>query len=366
MTVTTSMGSEETDMPATTSAFDAFPVAATIRPMEAKLVDTLPVEEEWQFEPKWDGFRCLAFKTGKDVALHAKSGKPLHRYFPEMADLVAGLDADAFVLDGELEIPQGNTLSYDALPMRLHPAETRIRRLAAETPAVLIVFDLLRGPGGANLLAEPLRVRRGALEAFVSANPHPRLRLSPVTRDRSEACGWLERTGAAIDGVIAKQLDRAYECGERAMLKVKRIRTADCVVGGFRYLEKKPLVGSLLLGLFDEAGLLHHVGFTSMISNAEREDLTRRLEALAGGEGFTGRAPGGPSRWSTERSTEWTPLRHELVVEVAYDQVTGDRLRHGSRLERWRPDKAPAQCTFEQIAPPATVDPLLAAVTQGV
>lgn len=318
--------------------------------MEAKSVDALPADPGWQFEPKWDGFRCLAFRDGAEVDLRAKSGKPLGRYFPELVAALAALPADRFVLDGELAIPTGDTLSFDALQMRLHPAESRVRKLAVETPAILILFDCLLTPEGDVLLDRPLTDRRAALEAFVTrAGPHPSLRLTPFTRDPTEARAWLDRAGGALDGVVAKRLDDPYLSGERAMLKVKRLRTADCVVGGFRYATNSELAGSLLLGLYNDAGLLDHVGFTSTITNAERPALTRKLEALAGGAGFTGDAPGGPSRWSTERSAEWTPLKPELVVEVRYDHVTGDRFRHGTKLMRWRPDKAPRQCTFEQL-----------------
>ncbi|WEX10395.1 ATP-dependent DNA ligase [Chelativorans sp. AA-79] len=324
-------------------------LAAPLPPMEAKSVAVLPEESGWEFEPKWDGFRCLAHRSGEEIELYAKSGKPLGRYFPEVVEIIRSLPGDHFVLDGELVIPTGGTLSFDALQLRLHPAESRIRRLARETPAILILFDMPMKPGGESLTDAPLTVRRAALERFVAEVPTPGIRLSPYTRDRAEAEAWLARAGGALDGVIAKRLDGPYESGERAMLKVKRIRSADCVVGGFRYGKDSELVGSLLLGLFDEEGRLNHVGFTSMISNEERPSLTRRLERLKGPPGFTGRAPGGPSRWSNARSSEWEPLRHDLVVEVAYDQVTGDRFRHGTRFLRWRPDKAPHQCTFEQI-----------------
>jgi ATP-dependent DNA ligase len=321
-----------------------------IKPMEARLVDALPVESGWQFEPKWDGFRCVSYRRGDAVDLRAKSGKPLGRYFPEIVEAVRALPSDEFILDGELVIPQGETLSFDALQMRLHPAETRIRKLARETPAMLILFDLLGEKTAGDLMPEPLIRRRAALERFFSRiGPSARFRLSPMTRSLEEAHAWLERAGGSLDGVIAKRLDGAYESGERAMLKVKRMRTADCVVGGFRYGTESRLVGSLLLGLFNREGLLDHVGFTSAIASAEREALTRRLEALKGPPGFTGDAPGGPSRWSTERTGEWEPLRHELVVEVRYDHVTGNRFRHGTKLVRWRPDKAPRQCTYEQL-----------------
>ena len=319
--------------------------------MEARLVDELPQEPGWQFEPKWDGFRCLAFRAGDDLDLRAKSGKPLTRYFPEMAAVLRGLPPSRFVLDGELAIPVGETFSFDALQMRLHPAESRIKKLAAETPAVLFLFDLLATPDGESLLQTPLLQRRAALEAFFqSIGPAEAVRLSPFTRDVEEARGWLDASGGALDGVIAKRLDGTYQPGERAMLKVKKRRTADCVVGGFRYERNSRLVGSLLLGLYNREGKLDHVGFTATLHDLDREALTRQLDGLVMPPGFTGNAPGGPSRWSTERSGEWQPLRPELVVEVRYDHVSGGRFRHGTRLLRWRPDKAPRQCTFEQIA----------------
>jgi ATP-dependent DNA ligase len=319
--------------------------------MEARLVDDLPVEPGWQFEPKWDGFRCLAFRAGEEIELRAKSGKPLRRYFPEMTAVLQGLEPRRFVLDGELAIPVGETFSFDALQMRLHPAESRIKKLAAETPAVLFLFDLLATSDGESLLQTPLLQRRAALEAFFrSMGPVEAVRLSPFTRDVAEARRWLEASGGALDGVIAKRLDGTYQPGERAMLKVKNRRTADCVVGGFRYERNSRLVGSLLLGLYNREGKLDHVGFTATLHDLDRKALTEQLEGLIMPPGFTGNAPGGPSRWSTERSAEWQPLRPELVVEVRYDHVSGGRFRHGTRLLRWRPDKAPRQCTFEQIA----------------
>jgi ATP-dependent DNA ligase len=334
-----------------------------IEPMEARLVDNLPSDPGWQFEPKWDGFRCLAFRVADDVALYAKSGKPLARYFPEVVELVRSLPGDRFVLDGELAIPVGDTLSFEALQLRLHPAESRVRKLAAETPATLILFDMLIAPGGESLVAAPLAHRRAALEAFfAAAGERAGLRVSPYTRDLEEAKNWLARAGGALDGVVAKRLDGPYEAGERAMLKVKRLRTADCVVGGFRYGTNSRLVGSLLLGLYNEAGMLDHVGFTSTIHGSERATLTSKLEGLRGGPGFTGNAPGGPSRWATERTGEWEPLRPELVVEVRYDHVSGGRFRHGTKLVRWRPDKAPRQCTFAQIEREARPGKLVAKI----
>jgi ATP-dependent DNA ligase len=271
--------------------------------MEAKLVEELPAEPGWQFEPKWDGFRCLAFRSGDDVDLRAKSGKPLGRYFPEVVAFLKALPFERFVIDGELAIPMGENLSFDDLQQRLHPAESRITKLSNQTPAILILFDILVTPDGEALVDAPLTRRREALERFFEAvKDEPSLRLSPYTRDAGEAKKWLARAGGALDGVIAKRLEGPYVPGERAMLKVKRMRTADCVVGGFRYEQGSELVGSLLLGLYNEDGKLDHVGFTSTIRNVDKPELTKRLEALRGAPGFTGNAPGGPSRWSTERS----------------------------------------------------------------
>ncbi|MFL5172818.1 MAG: ATP-dependent DNA ligase [Microvirga sp.] len=344
----------------------SLPVPVGTAPMEAKLVEDLPSEPGWQFEPKWDGFRCLAFRAGDEVDLRAKSGKPLARYFPEVAAMLRALAPDRFVIDGELAIPDGDTLSFDALQMRLHPAESRIRKLSVETPAILILFDCLMTPHDEVLLGEPLGARREALETlFRSFDEAAGLRLSPYTRKAAEARKWLAKAGGSLDGVIAKRLDGPYVSGERAMLKVKRLRSADCVVGGFRYATNSDLVGSLLLGLYNDEGRLDHVGFTSTIANADRAALTKRLEALVEAPGFTGNAPGGPSRWSTERSAEWQPLRPELVVEVRYDHITGGRFRHGTKLLRWRPDKAPRQCTFEQMEQEARPGKLVAKMLEG-
>ena len=330
-----------------------------IKPMEARLASALPDGDGWQFEPKWDGFRCIAVRDGRSAEIWGKSGKPLGRYFPEMFAMIEALPRDRFVLDGELIVPIDGTGSFDALQQRLHPAESRIRKLAAETPAMLVVFDLLQD-GNASCLARPLSERRAALEAFVRAVPGgAALRLSPMTRHRAVAQRWFDGFSHELDGVIAKRLDGPYASGERVMLKIKRIRTADCVVGGFRYGTGSKQVGSLLLGLYNSDGKLDHVGFTSAFSREEKPELTSKLEKFKGGLGFTGNAPGGPSRWSTERSSQWEPLRPELVVEVGYDQVTGDRFRHGTRFLRWRPDKAPESCTFDQLATPLDIDRIL-------
>ena len=254
------------------------------------------------------------------------------------------------MLDGELLIAVDGTFSFDALQMRLHPSESRVRKLSAEQPATYVAFDCLISANGNSLLSYRLNERRGHSThcSVVPAKRKPSP-ITPFTRDLRKAERWLRGAQVQTDGVVAKRLDLPYLPGERAMLKVKRMRTADCVVGGFRYESGRKLVGSLLLGLYDDEGLLHHVGFTSAIAAAEKPELTKRLEKLIAPPGFTGDAPGGPSRWSTERSAEWQPLKPKLVVEVRYDHISGNRFRHGTKLVRWRPDKAPRQCTFEQL-----------------
>jgi ATP-dependent DNA ligase len=337
-------------------SLDTLGVPASLEPMEAAIAPKLPDGPGWQFEPKWDGFRCLAFRAGDEVELKAKSGKSLSRFFPEVVANLRSLVPSTFVLDGELVIKLDGTLAFDALQMRLHPAASRIERLSRETPASLILFDCLLREPRQPLLELPYAARWRALEAFVEeAGAGGGMAPTPFTRDLRDAEAWLADRRVQLDGVMAKRLDLPYRPGERAMLKVKHLRTADCVVGGFRYEAAGRRVGSLLLGLYDERGLLHHVGFTSAIANREKPELTERLEALIAPPGFTGNAPGWPSRWSTERSADWQPLRPELVVEVRYDHITGDRFRHGTKLVRWRPDKAPRQCTFAQL-PHATAD----------
>jgi ATP-dependent DNA ligase len=330
----------------------ALPLKMPFSPMEALSVEAIPIGREWQYEPKWDGFRALAFRDGAKVELQSKSGRPLTRYFPETVVALRALEAETFVLDGEIVVPQGGGFSFDALLQRVHPAASRVRRLAAETPALFIVFDLLVGADGQAITGEPLSRRRHALEAFVKryCRRSKLLRLSPATTRLADARNWLKRGGGTLDGVIAKRRDVDYRSGDRSgVQKIKNYRSADCVVGGFRYNEGKPLVGSLLLGLYDDDGLLHHIGFTSTIRREDKPALTTKLERLVAPPGFTGNAPGGPSRWSTRRSDEWKPLKPKLVVEVCYDHFSGGRFRHGTRLLRWRPDKAPRQCTFDQV-----------------
>lgn len=321
--------------------------------MESRSVDEIPIGDEWQYEPKWDGFRCLAFRERKKIFLQSKSGQPFVRYFPDVAEAVANLKAQKFVLDGELVIPIGGALSFDELQLRLHPAASRVQKLAAAHPALFVVFDLLVDEKGKSLVREPMRVRRLALEKFARANLKPKgaIRLSPATTDLKVAKKWFDKVGGNLDGVIAKQLEAPYLSGERtAVVKVKQIRTADCVVGGFRYASGARVLGSLLLGLYDDDGLLHHVGFTAAFKAEDKRALTKKFEALRKAPGFTGNAPGGPSRWSTERTGEWEPVDPKIVVEVTYDHFTGERFRHGTKIIRWRADKSPRQCTMDQVA----------------
>jgi ATP-dependent DNA ligase len=324
-----------------------------LAPMEARSVDAIPTGDGWQYEPKFDGFRCLAFRRERDVYLQSKSGQPLARYFPDIAVGLSQLPAKRFVLDGELVIDVGGRFSFDELQLRLHPAASRVQKLAATHPATFIVFDLLESEAGESLLKVPLRERRVGLEKFAAKNLKSAraIKLSPATTSLIQAKKWFEKVGGNLDGIIGKRLDAAYASGERTeMVKVKNIRTADCVVGGFRYASGSKLLGSLLLGLYDDDGLLHHVGFTSAFKTTDKRALTRKFEALRKPPGFTGNAPGGPSRWSTERSGEWEPVDPKIVVEVTYDHFTGDRFRHGTRIVRWRKDKAPRQCTMDQVA----------------
>jgi ATP-dependent DNA ligase len=320
-------------------------------PMEARSVEEIPAGDGWQYEPKWDGFRCLAFRDAEQIYLQSKAGQPLARYFPDIAGALAKLSEQRFVLDGELVVPVSGALSFDELQLRLHPAASRVQKLAQANLAMYIVFDLL-AENGQVYLQRILRERRRLLERFARLNFKfaKNLRISPATTDDRTASKWFKRAGGDLDGIIAKRLDAAYASGERtAMVKIKQIRTADCVVGGFRYARGTRVVGSLLLGLYGRDGLLHHVGFTSAFTRSERRELTKKFEALKKTPGFTGNAPGGPSRWSTDRTGEWEPVAPRVVVEVAYDHFTGGRFRHGTKLLRWRPDKDPRQCTMDQV-----------------
>jgi ATP-dependent DNA ligase len=323
-------------------------------PMEARLVDEPPVGPGWQYEPKWDGFRCLTFRDGDKISLQSKSGQPLARYFPDLVESLRTLPASRFVLDGEIVIPIEGRLSFDELLMRIHPAASRVRKLADEHPATFVVFDLLLDERGKSLLDQSLSDRRPRLEKFAKKF-FPRgghIRLSPASETLGVARKWFRAVGGNLDGIVAKRLDLPYQSGNRdGMQKVKHRKTADCVVGGFRYGQGKgkERVGSLLLGLYDKQGLLDHVGFTSSFKDAERQKVAAIVQPLIKSPGFTGHAPGGPSRWSKRENNEWQPLAPELVVEIQYDHFTGDRFRHGTRFLRWRPDKSASKCTFDQV-----------------
>ena len=327
------------------------PLKKSYAPMEALPATELPTGKEWQYEPKWDGFRCLAFRDGDSVELQSKSNKPLTRYFPELAAALLAIKPKKFVLDGEIVIPVDGHLSFDELLMRIHPAASRVFKLSQEHPCVFIVFDLLVDEKGKSLVELPLEKRRHQLGRLAKSylGENQAISLSPVTDDLAEAKKWFHM-GVDLDGIVAKRKDLPYQTGERTgMQKIKKQRTADCVVGGFRYLEKKPLVGSLLLGLYNDEGLLDHVGFSSSIQSDERPALTAKLEKLVKPPGFTGKAPGGLSRWSTKHSMEWQPLETTLVAEVQFDHFTGGRFRHGTKFLRWRPEKSPKDCTMKQV-----------------
>ena len=326
-----------------------------IAAMEARSVDEIPDGPQWQYEPKWDGFRCILTRDGDEVALTSKSGEDLKRYFPEIVAGALGLKAKRFILDGEIVVPIENHFSFDDLLHRVHPAASRIKKLADETPALYLAFDLLKD-GRTEVAAKRLSERRRRLADFAGRlfRGSEVFRLSHASLKLNDARGWLKSAGGGSDGVIAKRLDLPYQTGNReGMQKIKRYRTADCVIGGFRYAEKnqsgRKVVGSLLLGLFDHDGLFHHVGFSSAIKSKEKPALTDKLESIVQKESFTGKAPGGPSRWSTKRSSEWMPVKPQNVVEVSYDHFTGGRFRHGTSVVRWRPDKRPSQCTMDQL-----------------
>jgi ATP-dependent DNA ligase len=342
----------------------SLPLPIPLPPMEAARATELPDGDEWQFEPKWDGFRCLVFRNGSAVALQSKSGQPLTRYFPELVDACLALPHQAFVLDGEIVVPRDGRLSFDDLLLRIHPAASRVNKLAKETPATFVAFDLLcDSPKGPPLMTRPLIERRSHLEAFFSSRPSNRLiQLSPVTRERPMALRWFSDLGAyGLDGIMAKKVHEPYHAGDReGMVKIKHLKTADCVIGGFRYSatstktgtagQSTPrTVGSCLLGLYDAKGLLHFVGFTSSFNKDERAQLKNVVEPLKGGAGFSGKAPGGPNRWSQRQSDEWERVDPVLVCEVEYDYFSQGRFRHGTKFLHWRPEKNPRQCTFDQV-----------------
>jgi ATP-dependent DNA ligase len=353
----------------------AFAIEPPIEPMLAKLADRLPAEGSFLYEPKWDGFRAIAFRSADDLFLQSRDLRPLDRYFPELHDaLLAGLP-EGCVLDGEIVIATPAGLDFDRLQLRLHPAASRVAKLAKETPSSFVAFDVLAA-GGRDVREQPQRERRRILEQLLGGAAPP-IHLTPVTRDRAQAAEWLDHfEGAGLDGVIAKAEDAIYEPGKRAMLKIKHARTADCVVAGFRWHKngKNELVGSLLLGLFDDRGRLHHVGVTSSFTMARRRELAEELQPLreralddhpwrewadfaaaigeaapGGSGGGATRMPGGQSRWSAGKDLSWEPLRAERVCEVKYDHMQGDRFRHAATFLRWRSDKRPRDCRYDQL-----------------
>ena len=330
----------------------ALPISPPFAPMEARSERELPADGV-QYEPKWDGFRCIAFRDGANIALQSKSGQPLARYFPEVVEAVAAIPATQFVIDGELVVPVEDRLDFDQLLQRIHPAASRVKMLATRFPATFLVFDLLV-EGKNEVWKSPLRERRPRLEDFAKRNfQSPAIRLSPATCDAATMQRWLAQVGGALDGIIAKTLDAPYASGERsAVMKVKRLRTADCVIGGYRAAKDGASIGSLLLGLYDKNGGLDYVGFTSGMSAKEKRALLPKLQALHGSNPFTVRSPGGPSRWNAGKESEWFPVQPQLVLEVEFDHVSNGRFRHGTKPLRFRPDKAPAACTMEQLQQP--------------
>jgi ATP-dependent DNA ligase len=335
------------------------PIDLSFEPMELAAVEAIPAGDQWLYEPKWDGFRCVVYRDGDDVHLQSKAGQPLARYFPEIVAAVRALASKQCVLDGELMLQVGEGLSFDALLQRIHPAESRVKRLAMETPARYLVFDLLVDEHGRDLTGEPLERRRSALERFAKRNfATDTIALSPVTSDLAAVNAWYERVGNALDGVVAKRRDLPYASGTReGGVKIKHLRTADCVVGGYRLNKERNGIGSLLLGLYDDDGKLNHVGFTSGFSARERGPLLERVRTIEKPPGFTGTKPGGPSRWK-QTEEPWFPLAPKLVVEVRFDHVTGDRFRHGTKILRWRLDKKPRQCTIDQLRTAEAATPL--------
>jgi ATP-dependent DNA ligase len=361
-------------------AAPSFAITPPIDPMLAKLATELPPADGFLFEPKWDGFRAIVFRGGDDVYIQSRDLKPLDRYFPELHEaLLEGLP-DGCVLDGEIVIATPHGLDFDALQMRLHPAASRVAKLAKETPASFVAFDAL-AEGGEDLRQLPQADRRARLERLL-VGVKPPVHLTPMTRDRRQAAEWLTRfEGAGLDGVVAKPENGVYQPGKRAMIKIKHERTADCVVAGFRWHKtgKNELVGSLLLGLYDEKNQLHHVGVTSSFTMARRKELAEELEALrqnalkdhpwrewaeAGAD--AARMPGGQSRWSAGKDLSWEPLRIERVCEVKYDHMQGDRFRHATTFLRWRADKRPEDCRYDQleVTPPYELTKVFGAVAR--
>ena len=334
----------------------SLPVNPPIKPMLAKLQSEVPVGEEWVYEPKWDGFRAIVFRDREDVHIASRDQKPLERYFPELVPAFRSSLPPRCVVDGEVVVTGNEGLDFDALLQRIHPAPSRIKLLSEQTPASFVAFDLLAFEDD-DLRAESLTARRSKLlegldnEAMPELGRGTRISTTPQSLDHDEAVLWLETLEEiGLDGIIAKRHDTPYVEGERVMVKVKQRRTADCVVGGYRLSKSKDGIGSLLLGLYDDAGILHFVGHTSSFKAAERRQLLEQLRPLEGGESFKGgRSPGGPSRWNAGRELNWVPLRPELVCEVSYDKMQSGRFRHASTFVRWRDDKKPSECTLDQV-----------------
>jgi ATP-dependent DNA ligase len=340
---------------------NTFAIEPPVEPMLAKLADELPVGNHFLYEPKWDGFRAIVFRGTSDVYIQSRDSRPLDRYFPDLREPLLEQMPAGSVIDGEIVIATANGLDFDALQLRLHPAASRVAKLARETPAGFVAFDLL-AVEGRDIRETPLAERRARLER-IGERLAPPLYLTPMTRDRAVAADWLDRfEGAGLDGVIAKPDAGIYEPGKRAMLKIKHARTADCVVAGFRWHKSgQDTLGSLLLGLYDQKGTLHHVGVTSAFSMSERKRLVHELAPLrehaldnhpwrdwAAGSEYT-RMPGGQSRWSAGKDLSWEPLRIERVCEVKYDHLQGDRFRHAAVFQRWRPDRQPGDCRYDQL-----------------
>jgi ATP-dependent DNA ligase len=348
----------------------SLPFDPPLEPMLAKASDGLPPDDgTWLFEPKWDGFRALVFRDGDELYTQSRDLKPLDRYFPELAEPLKAALPERCVLDGEVVIARDGALQFESLLLRIHPAASRVKMLAEESPASFVAWDLL-ALGDEDLRGVPQAERRTRLEAVLAGVKAP-VHLTPATRDRATAADWFERfEGAGLDGVVAKKLDAPYQPGKRAMLKIKHQRTADCVVAGFRWHKNGPgtHVGSLLLGLYDDAGTLHHVGVTSTFTWDRRAEVAAELEplreramdehpwkewaewAMAGdADGSGQRLPGAGSRWNRGKDLSWEPLRIERVAEVAYDHLQGSRFRHGTTFQRWRPDKPPTACRYDQL-----------------
>jgi ATP-dependent DNA ligase len=333
-----------------------------LEPMLSAPADGIPKGDSWEYEPKWDGFRTLVFRDGDEVALISRGARPMTRYFPELLPALRGLREPKVVLDGELVVVAENGLDFGALQQRIHPADSRVRMLSEATPAWFIAFDVL-AEGDTDLRKLPLGERRKRLERLLKGVKQP-IFLTPYTRDHATAESWFERfEGAGLDGVIAKSWDGAYIPGKRFWVKVKHQRTADCVVIGWRKSNDGSTLGSLLLGLYDKKGTMHYVGHTSSFNAAERKELIAKLKPLtteipeSEWKANPGRMPGGPSRWSRGKETEWVAVRPELVCEVAYDKLeAGERFRHATRFLRWRTDKPPRKCGFDQIASAAEFD----------